>query len=94
MMLAIQDALDEFDADEIVIALHPEEEASFAERVGTDDLRPSVDGVRCARSSSRPGAVATSSPVHPHRGLPSQRTVGHQPVRFGGKGTLAWNPST
>ena len=46
MMLAIQDALDEFDADEIVIALHPEEEeASFAERVGTDDLRPSVDGV-------------------------------------------------
>ena len=45
MMLAIQDALDEFDADEIVIALHPEEEASFAERVGTADLRPSVDGV-------------------------------------------------
>ena len=45
VMLAIRDALVEFDADEIVIALHPEEEASFAEGVGTDDLRPSVDGV-------------------------------------------------
>ena len=45
VMLAIRDALVEFEADEIVIALHPEEEASFAERVGTADLRPSVDGV-------------------------------------------------
>ncbi len=44
-MLAIRDALVEFDADEIVIALHPEEEASFAERMATADLRPSVDGV-------------------------------------------------
>ena len=45
VMLAIRDALVEFDADEIVIALHPEEEASFAERVAAADLRPSVDGV-------------------------------------------------
>lgn len=45
VMLAIRDALVEFDADEIVIALHPEEEASFAERMATPDLRPSVDGV-------------------------------------------------
>lgn len=45
VMLAIQDALVGFDADEIVVALNPEEEALFAERVGTADLRPSVDGV-------------------------------------------------
>jgi hypothetical protein len=45
VMLAIQDALVTFDADEIVIALNPEEEALFAERVATADLRPSVDGV-------------------------------------------------
>ena len=45
VMLAIQDALATFEADEIVVALHPKEEASFAERVATADLRPSVDGV-------------------------------------------------
>ena len=45
VMLAIRDALVGFDADEIVIALNPEEEALFAERVATADLRPSVDGV-------------------------------------------------
>jgi hypothetical protein len=45
VMLAIQDALATFDADEIVVALHPKEEASFAERMATADLRPSVDGV-------------------------------------------------
>ena len=45
VMLAIQDAVATFDADEIVVALHPKEEASFAERLATADLRPSVDGV-------------------------------------------------
>jgi hypothetical protein len=45
VMLAIRDALATFVADEIVVALHPTEEASFAERVATADLRPSVDGV-------------------------------------------------
>jgi hypothetical protein len=45
VILAIQDALTTFDADEIVVALHPKEEASFAERMATADLRPSVDGV-------------------------------------------------
>ena len=45
VMLAIRDALVGFDADEIVVALNPEEEASFAERVATADLPPSVDGV-------------------------------------------------
>ena len=45
VMLAIRDALATFDADEIVVALHPDEEAPFAERVATADLRPSVDGV-------------------------------------------------
>ena len=45
VMLAIQDALATFDADEIVVALHPKEEASFAERLATADLRPSIDGV-------------------------------------------------
>lgn len=45
VVLAIQDALATFRADEIVVALHPEDEAPFAERVAQADLRPSVDGV-------------------------------------------------
>ena len=45
VLLAIQDALATFDADEVVVALHPEDEAPFAERVARDDLRPSVQGV-------------------------------------------------
>jgi hypothetical protein len=45
VLLAIQDALATFDADEVVVALHPEDEAPFAERVARDDLRPSVHGV-------------------------------------------------
>ena len=45
VVLAIEDALATFDADEVVVALHPEDEAPFAERVARDDLRPSVHGV-------------------------------------------------
>jgi hypothetical protein len=45
VVLAIQDALATFSADEIVVALHPEDEASFVERVAQADLRPSVDGI-------------------------------------------------
>jgi hypothetical protein len=45
VVLAIQDALATFDADEIVVALHSEEEAPFAERVATADLGPSGDGI-------------------------------------------------
>jgi hypothetical protein len=45
VMLAIRDALATFDADEILVALHPDEEAQFAERVAAADLQPSVDGV-------------------------------------------------
>jgi hypothetical protein len=45
VMLAIQDALAEFPADEIVIALHPEDEAAFAERVAVADIKASVAGV-------------------------------------------------
>jgi hypothetical protein len=45
ILLAIQDALATFDADEIIVALHAEDEASFVERVARDDLRPSVHGV-------------------------------------------------
>ena len=45
VLLAIQDALATFGADEIVVALHPDDEAPFAERVSRADLRPSVDGV-------------------------------------------------
>jgi hypothetical protein len=45
VMLAIQDALAEFPADEIVVALHPDDEAEFAERVAASDVRPSVAGV-------------------------------------------------
>ena len=45
VVLAIQDALATFSADEIVVALHPEDEAPFVERVAQADLRPSVDGV-------------------------------------------------
>ena len=45
VLLAIEDALATFDADEVVVALHPEDEAPFAERVARDDVRPSVHGV-------------------------------------------------
>jgi hypothetical protein len=45
IQLAIQDALAEFAADEIVVALHPEDEAPFAERMAQGDVRPSVNGV-------------------------------------------------
>ena len=45
VMLAIQDALAEFAADEVVVALHPQDEAPFAERVAQSDMRPSIQGV-------------------------------------------------
>jgi len=45
VVLAIQDTLATFDADEIVVALHPKEERLFAERMAAADLRPSVNGV-------------------------------------------------
>jgi hypothetical protein len=45
VMLAIRDALATFDADEIIVALRPDDEAVFAERVAAAGLEPSVDGV-------------------------------------------------
>ena len=45
VLLAIEDALATFEADEVVVVLRPEDEASFADRVARDDLRPSVHGV-------------------------------------------------
>jgi hypothetical protein len=45
VMLAIQDALATFDADEIIVALRPDDEAVFAERIAAAGLEPSVDGV-------------------------------------------------
>jgi hypothetical protein len=45
VMLAIRDALSSFDADEILVVLHPDEEALFAERLAAAGLRSSVDGV-------------------------------------------------
>ena len=69
------DALVGFDADEIVLALNPEEEGLFAERVATADLRPSVAGapVRTivVRDTALPargygGALAVSSVLTPH----------------------------
>ena len=45
IQLAIQDALAEFPADEIVVVLHPEEEAQFAERLAQSDATPSVSGI-------------------------------------------------
>ena len=45
VMLAIQDALATFPADEIVVALHPQEESDFAERVAAADVRASVAGL-------------------------------------------------
>ena len=53
VMLAIQDALAEFPADEVVVALHPEDEAPFAERVAQADLRPSIAGRPRARGRRR-----------------------------------------
>jgi hypothetical protein len=43
--LAIQDGLAEFPADEVVLVVHPEDEAEFAERVAVEGLRTSVFGV-------------------------------------------------
>ena len=45
VMLAIRDALATFDADEIIVALRPDDEAVFAERIAAAGLEPSVDGV-------------------------------------------------
>jgi hypothetical protein len=45
VMLAIQDALADFPADEVVVALHSADEAPFAERIAQAELRPSVAGV-------------------------------------------------
>jgi hypothetical protein len=45
VMLAIRDALATFDADEIIVALRPDDAAVFAERVAASGLEPSVDGV-------------------------------------------------
>lgn len=45
LLLAIRDALVEFPADEVVVALQPEDEAPFAERLAQADVRPSVEGV-------------------------------------------------
>jgi len=56
VVLAIQDALATFDADEVVVALHPEDEAPFAERVAREDLRPSVRGVPVRAVVIRDGA--------------------------------------
>jgi hypothetical protein len=43
--LAIQDALATFAADEIVVAVHPDDEAGFVERAATEKLGRVVDGV-------------------------------------------------
>ena len=56
VVLAIQDALATFDADEVVVALHPEDEAPFAERLAREDLRPSVQGVPVRAVVIREGA--------------------------------------
>ena len=45
VLLAIQDALATFAADEVVVALHPDDEAPFAERVARAEPRASVAGV-------------------------------------------------
>jgi hypothetical protein len=45
VLLAIQDALATFAADEVVVALHPDDEAPFAERVARAEPTSSVAGV-------------------------------------------------
>jgi hypothetical protein len=45
VMLAIQDALAEFRADEIIVVLHPDDEAQFGEKLAASDVKASVDGV-------------------------------------------------
>jgi hypothetical protein len=55
VMLAIQDALATFDADEIIVALRPDDEAVFAERVAASGLEPSVDGVPVRANVVRDG---------------------------------------
>jgi hypothetical protein len=43
--LAIQDALAVFPADEVVVAVHPDDESGFVERAATEKLGRKVDGV-------------------------------------------------
>jgi hypothetical protein len=43
--LAIQDALATFPADEIVVAVHPDDTADFAEQVDLDDIRHAVASI-------------------------------------------------
>ena len=57
-MLAIQDALAEFQADEIVVVLHPEDEAQFGERDGRV-RRQGVRGRHPGTRPRRPGPLAT-----------------------------------
>lgn len=43
--LAIQDALAEFAADEVVVVVHPDDEAGIVERLAVGDVQRSVAGV-------------------------------------------------
>jgi hypothetical protein len=47
--LAIRDALATFPADEIVVAVHPAQEAGSVERAATEGISRSVDGVPVRR---------------------------------------------
>ena len=61
-MLAIQDALATFPADEIVVALRPEDEAEFAERVGAA-RRAGLRRTACPYASSSPRTTSPSYPL-------------------------------
>ncbi len=47
--LAIRDALATFPADEIVVAVHPDDEAGAVERAAAEGVQRSVDGVPVRR---------------------------------------------
>lgn len=49
VMLAIRDALATFPADEIVVAVHPDDEAGAVEQAATAGVAPNVDGVPVRR---------------------------------------------
>ena len=45
VQLAIQDALAEFAADEVIVVIHPDDEAGLVERIATEDAQRLVAGV-------------------------------------------------
>jgi len=58
VQLAIQDALAEFAADEVIVVIHPDDEAGLVERIATEGAERSVAGVPVRLEVARDGREA------------------------------------